>query len=362
MQVKKFEAVDMAGALELVKRQLGSDAVILSTRRVRKGKGTFGILGRQTVEVTAAVDPDYTSGSPNIPPPGLFSNPLQRDIEELKTMVRLLSYNDVPRILSLLPENLLRIYKQIVCNSVEGGLALEILGGVREGLSENDIKKECKVENILNRTLNRLVRVSGPVQVQEGKQRVVVFVGPTGVGKTTTIAKIAAKEALDNKRRVALITLDTYRIAAVEQLKVYAEIIGIPAEVVLHGSEIRSAVEVHRDKDLILVDTAGRSQKGKSQMSELTDLVRKESPMEVHLVLSATTKEEDLNDIWRRFRRIIPIDRLLFTKLDESSSFGTILNQAVHSRVPLSYFTTGQKVPEDIEVATVEKVLDLILI
>ncbi|MFH1624587.1 MAG: flagellar biosynthesis protein FlhF [Pseudomonadota bacterium] len=370
MQVKKFEAVDMAEALELVKRQLGSDAVILSTRKVKRGGGVFGILGRQTVEVTAAADPDAASRDLrglvrkredyDYTKTNLLLRPLEKEIRDLKGMVWSLTRNNLPQMISQLPENLSCLYGQIVGSGVEEGLALNMVKEIGETLSEGEVQMDERVRDCLYSILKRLVRVSGPLKVSDGRRQVVAFVGPTGVGKTTTIAKIAAKQVLEDKRKVALITLDTYRIAAIEQLKIYARIIGVPVEVVLHGNEIQGILEAHRDKDIILVDTAGRSQKSQSQMSELAAFFDTTVPIETHLVLCATTKQEDLDDIYDRFK-VVPIDRLLFTKLDESSTFGTLLNQAIRSKVPLSYFTTGQKVPEDIEVATRERILELIL-
>jgi len=368
MQVKKFEAVNMAEAIEAVKRRLGSDAIILSTRKVKKGGGVFGILGRQIVEVTAAADPDYSPDNlkntptkiDNYKDADLPLNPLHKDIEELKVMVRAISRNNLPHTISHFPDCLASLYRQIVGNGVEGNLALKIIGEIRESLSEGEIKKDERVKDSLSEILNRLVRVSGATGVKKGRQRVIAFVGPTGVGKTTTIAKIAAKQALEEKRKVGLITMDTYRIAAIEQLKTYAKIIGIPVEVVLHGNKIKRAIEAHRDKDIILIDTAGKNHKNRPQMSELNTFLNAPAPIETHLVLSATTKEEDISDIYNKFK-VIHIDRLLFTKLDESSTFGSIFNQAVYSKVPLSYFTTGQKVPEDIEPATRERLLNMIL-
>ena len=368
MQVKKFEAMDMTRALKMVKHQLGSDAVILSTRKVKKGGRVFGILGRPIVEVTAAADPDYVSKDrvnlstkrEDYGKASSLFNPFQKDMEELKVMVRSLARSNLPHMISHLPETMVRLYKQIMGNGVESELAIKVVGEIGESLSEDDIQRDEKVRDCLSEILEKLVNISGPLQVPEGRQKVVAFVGPTGVGKTTTIAKIAARQAIEDKKRVALITLDTYRIGAVEQLKTYARIIGVPVEVVLHGNEIQRALEVYQEKDLVLIDTAGKSQKNHPQMSELATFFNTATPIETHLVLSATTKEEDLIDICDRFQ-VIPIDRILFTKLDESSGLGTILNQAVSSKVPLSYFTTGQKVPEDIEVATREKILDMIL-
>ncbi|MDY7032369.1 MAG: flagellar biosynthesis protein FlhF [Thermodesulfobacteriota bacterium] len=368
MQVKKFEATDMSEALELVKRQLGSDAVILSTRRIRKAGGAFGILGRQVVEVTAATDREYASHNQvngtekrkdNFEKNILF-NPLNDDIQEMKGMLRSLIRNSLPQDVYDLPEGLLYLYRNMVQNGVVSELASEIIREVKETLSQNDVKRDGRVKECLSEILERIVMVSGPLQVEDGRQKVVAFVGPTGVGKTTTIAKIAAKQALEAKKRTALITLDTYRIAAIEQLRTYARIIGIPVEVLLHGSEIQRVLQLHQDKDLILIDTAGRNHRSQSQISELSSLFDTTIPIETHLVLSATTKDEDIDDICSGYN-IIPIHRLLFTKLDESLCFGSIINQAVRSGIQLSYFTTGQRVPEDIEVATHWRILDLIL-
>ena len=367
MQVKKFEAEDMTRALELVKRHLGSDAVILSTRRIRKGGGALGILGKQVVEVTAATDRDYTSGKPvNLPrkrkeaPDIEFPmNPLRDEIRELKAMMRTLVGNYLPQSVCDLPENLLVLYNTMVRNGVSCEIAAEIVREINENLSRDDMKMEGRVKECLSEILEKIVLVSGPLEVEEGTQKVVAFVGPTGVGKTTTIAKIAAKQALDAGKRIALITLDTYRIAAIEQLRTYARIIGIPVEVVLRGSEIQKVLQIHQDKDIILIDTAGRNHRSQSQLSELSCLFDPSIPMETHLVLSATTKDEDLDDICNCYKAI-PVNRLLFTKLDESSCSGSIINQAARSGKLLSYFTNGQRVPEDIEAATSWRILDLI--
>jgi flagellar biosynthesis protein FlhF len=179
------------------------------------------------------------------------------------------------------------------------------------------------------------------------------------VGKTTTIAKLAAHFSLVEKRRVGLLTMDTYRIAAVEQLKTYSQIIDIPVQVAYNQSDVVPALRTFENCDLVLIDTAGRSQKNVMQVSELKTLIDM-ADCETHLVLSASTKERDLCDQVERFLGV-GVDRLLFTKLDETTSYGTIYSLAAKYDLPVSYITTGQKVPEDIEVADGTKLAAIVM-
>ena len=186
------------------------------------------------------------------------------------------------------------------------------------------------------------------------------FIGPTGVGKTTTIAKLAARCSLQIKRKVSLITIDTYRIAAVEQLKTYARIMNIPLFVSYTPEEMRRSIAENRDSALILIDTAGRSQADGEQIIDLKNYFGGGSGIEVMLVLSATTKNRDLRDITTRFS---PIDagKLIFTKLDETTTYGSIVNEAVRTKLPIAYFTAGQNVPDDIEAASPAKLARMLL-
>jgi flagellar biosynthesis protein FlhF len=193
-----------------------------------------------------------------------------------------------------------------------------------------------------------------------GESRVIALVGPTGVGKTTTIAKLAAFGALQAKAGVALITLDTYRIAAVEQLKTYAKIMEIPLHVALNVNELRQAIQFHQDKGLILIDSAGHGQHDEQGMENLRDMLGGQNDIETHLVLSATTKSSDLTDIVARFEALSP-KYLVFTKLDETSSYGSLFNQIVRTKKPVSFLTMGQNVPEDFEFATKDLLAGLFL-
>ena len=190
--------------------------------------------------------------------------------------------------------------------------------------------------------------------------RVFAFIGTTGVGKTTTLAKIAAHFVLEQNLKGALITADTYRISAVEQLKKYAEILGLPVEVVYSAADLRKAITRHRSKDFILVDTAGRSQYNEFQMDELKDFLAAHPRMEKHLVVSATTKEQDAAQIIERFAPCHP-DRIIFTKTDETQTVGMVLNLLADHSLPLSFLSNGQSVPDDIIPATAERLAELLL-
>ncbi len=205
-----------------------------------------------------------------------------------------------------------------------------------------------------------LVAVSGPIRMVRGRRKVVAFIGPTGVGKTTTIAKIAACFALFAKARVALVTADTYRIAAIEQIKSYAEIIGIPCEVVHSPRDMEQTLAELADYELVLIDTAGRSPNSPTRMYELKNMIDSAMPEEIHLVLSSTTRRRDLDNLIDRFE-VVGFDRVILTKLDESMTFGAVFNVHAKCARPFSYFTNGQSVPEDIEAATQPAVAEMIL-
>lgn len=423
MQIKKYQAVDMQEALRQVKEEMGSEAIILSVKKIKKGSKSFGIFGRNVLEVTAAKDTgvkdqrsedrgqglgvrgqDESLGvrgkglgvkdqdklvgwrdeDNNTPLRSRASRltenssyasrltedmsqaltPIQRELEELKRLVHWLYKQNSRSLKDLklrdLKGNLAFLYAQVRQNGVEEELAYRLLKKVKESIPDAYIKKDGYAGALVAKMMKKAIKVTGPFEWEEGKQKLVAFVGPTGAGKTTTIAKLAADSILNKGKRVSLITIDTYRIAAVEQLKIYARILGTPMDVVLSPSELKEVVKNRKDMHLILIDTAGRNQKDAVQMAELGKYFDKDKPFEIHLVLSATSKEEDMEDVIARFNNV-PIHRLLFTKLDETTSFGAIFNHSVKTGIPLSYFTTGQRVPEDIEVATPERVVELIL-
>ena len=208
--------------------------------------------------------------------------------------------------------------------------------------------------------LDQVTQYSDGIQLNRHGVRIVALIGATGVGKTTTLAKIAARFVLERGVSAALITADTYRISAVEQLKTYSDILGLPLDIVYTPAELSKAIRKHRNKDLILIDTAGRSQHNEYQMKELKELLEVNSRIEKHLVMSATTKNKDAAEILSKFSVCEP-ERIIFTKTDETSSVGLILNLLYENKISLSYFTNGQSVPDDIVPASAEKLAELLL-
>lgn len=210
--------------------------------------------------------------------------------------------------------------------------------------------------NAAIREVFRQVQITGTWQTETGEQSITALVGPTGVGKTTTIAKLAAKLKSEGKH-VALISMDTFRIAAADQLRVYAKILDCPFAEVSDIAELQSAIQTHNNADYILIDTAGRSYRAPNQMNDLKAMNQMAIPIHFHMVLASTMKQRDMDENIKAFR-FLSLESLLFTKLDESWSFGEIFNCNVRSKLPLSYFTTGQKVPDDLETASKERVVE----
>ncbi len=212
----------------------------------------------------------------------------------------------------------------------------------------------------LGAAFNRLIKFSGVLRLRKNAPRIIALVGPTGVGKTTTTAKLAAMYALNRGNKVALITMDIFRVGAVEQLKTYTKIMGIPLDVASTPKELERAVERNSDCDLILIDTAGRSHKDSDKLEEMKGFLQTTVQSDIYLCLSATTKDRELEEILNRFS-IFDVSKVVFTKLDECESFGCIVNLLIKANLQIAYFTNGQRVPEDIEVATSEKLAELIL-
>lgn len=398
MKVKTFQGTTMADALAQLKKEFGRHAVILSTRTSTRG-GLFGFGGKPLVEITAARDAGDLPGplrrtairssalrqppkGPGTPGPALAGAPLlssavsatadeirpaapvQRVFEEvssLRTMVADLVTETRRSNAGNLPDSLYRTYQQLVSNAVAEEVATKLVSEVRSRLTEPVVADPEAVRAALAGLIEPLVPAAGPIAVPEKlRPYLVALIGPTGVGKTTTIAKLAANFCLREKKKVGLITIDTYRIAAVEQLKTYAEIIDVPLEIAMSVDQLKEAVERLSECDVILIDTAGRSQRDASRISQLKAFFAAVRPHEVHLVLSSAASQRVLDQTIERFRDI-GIDRLIFTKLDEALGFGVILNSLQKAQAKLSYVTTGQDVPSDIEVGEPETLAQLIL-
>ena len=253
------------------------------------------------------------------------------------------------------------IYNTLLKNEVNEKYINQVLDEV-----EKFIRPGNNVDLILPNIYQKLILKFGQpktIELSGKKPNVVFFIGPTGVGKTTTIAKIASKYKVEYNRKVAFITADTYRIAATEQLRVYANILDAPMSIVYSVEDINEAIEKYEDYDLIFVDTAGFSHKNEQQRNDtkrLLEGVKEEYRKEVYLVLSATTKYNDLLDIVDIYNEIASY-KLIFTKLDETSSYGNLLNIKLYADADLSYVTIGQNVPDDIEVFDTQKIVKQLL-
>lgn len=377
----------MADALEQVKRQFGRDAVILNTRTFTRG-GFLGLGGRPYVEITAAKDrsdlPGVACRGPVTPrarardhaeTPALpraiasstvvagpaASDSILTEVGALKSLVSDLLRETRRANAAKVPGELYDTYLALVENAVAEEIATELVESLRGRLNDEQLHDAKAVHVHLAKALEAMLPTAGPIRIaSRGEPYIVALIGPTGVGKTTTIAKLAANFCLRDRKKVGLITIDTYRIAAVEQLKTYAQIIDVPLEVAMSPDQLKEAVARMADRDVILIDTAGRSQRDAMKIQELRGFFGAVKPHETHLVLSSACSEMVLTETIDRFRDV-GVDRVIFTKLDEALGFGVILTclQKVDAR--LSYVTTGQDVPSDIEVGEGSALAELIL-
>jgi len=291
---------------------------------------------------------------------------LRNEISSLRTMVEsLLQRTASTGKRADLPENLAKLYTQLIEQQVSDEIAYRVVDDVKAELSPEQLSNGNVIRDRLVSKLEQMLPASlntGPARaVGTGTGcRSICLIGPTGVGKTTTIAKLAAAFKLRQKQKVGLITIDTYRIAAVDQLRTYANIIGVPLKVVLTPTELVAAMREMSDCDVILIDTAGRSHADQLKLNELSQFIAAGKPTEVHLVLSSTTTQEAMEAALESFSTV-RVDQIIFTKLDEAVSFGVLLNVARIASRALSYLTTGQDVPDNIEVGQPRRLARLIL-
>jgi len=387
----------MAEALAEVKRQFGRNAVILNTRTLTRG-GLLGIGGKSFVEITAArqmadlpaplrrgtssggsgfkrqskddrsaeaggVDGAATAMLPaNLMASDRSSSAeVLTEVGSLKSLVLDLVRETWRSRMSNVPDELFETYQGLIENAVAERMAGELIHRIRDDLPSERLKDPVAVRGALAGLVESMLPTAGPIRLtaREGPT-IIALIGPTGVGKTTTMAKLAANFCLREHRKVGLITIDTYRIAAVEQLKTYAQIIDVPLEVASTPDQLKEAVARLDDCDVVLIDTAGRSQRDAIKIKELRrffDVVR---PHEVHLVLSSAASRAVLMDTIERFEEF-SADRVIFTKVDEAIGFGVILSCLEKANTRLSYITTGQDVPDDIEVGDSKALAELIL-
>ncbi len=283
------------------------------------------------------------------------------ELGKLHAMVENLSrHGHIEHLLPDLPAALVPTYSQLIEADVPEVLCRRLVKFIADELEPEELTQADSVRAALCTAVEQCIPVAPPIRPVPGTRRIVALVGPTGVGKTTTVAKLAANLKLTQGARVGLITVDTYRIAAVEQLKTYAEIIDLPLAVVNDPSEMPRSLDELGPVDLVFIDTAGRSPRDEVKIRELAEFLQQARPDEVYLVLSAVAGERSLRSALERFSSV-QVDRLILTKLDEADSLGGLLSVLGLSSRPVSYLTTGQGVPDDIEPADRRRLARLIL-
>jgi flagellar biosynthesis protein FlhF len=386
MEIKTFKAKTMRDALELVRRELGPSASVLHTRELNSSLMGRVLFGRK-YEVAASATVNVPSRMPegaqvsgvrcqvsepvrhltpdtrhlNVPQAHLdvdyrsqyrddFRRQVAGQLDELHAMVEKLCQRTASNPAHDLPEALFRVFTDMIEAEIDEGIARAWIDRIRDCRDSHELSDAMLVKARVAQLLEEEIRVQGTIATDAGRCRVVALVGPTGVGKTTTIAKLAANYRLREKRRVGLLTVDTYRVAAVEQLRTYADIIDLPMEVVATPREMREAVARMSHLDLILMDTAGRSPRDEIKIQELKSMLAEAEADDVHLVLSSTAGAKSLLATAERFADV-GTTALLLTKLDEANSLGHLVSLVRDCRLPISYLTDGQNVPDDIQVA-----------
>ena len=285
---------------------------------------------------------------------------LSTKLDALQKMVESLSRSTQFRGADEIPGELFEIYTQLIDADIDDDLARELIFGIRQNCTAEQIHNPAACRAFLTGMVETEMRIADPIRPTPGRRKVVALIGPTGVGKTTTIAKLAANFRLRDGIRMGLVTVDTYRIAAVEQLRTYAEIIDLPMKVVTSPQEMRRALDELSDLDLVLIDTAGRSPRDELKIQEVKSMLTEADVDEVHLVMSLTASVRSIKMTCDQFKPVGPT-ALILTKLDEAAGMGSLLSVARQVHIPVSYLTTGQDVPEDIEPASAARMARLVL-
>lgn len=392
MIIKKYNAKTKEEAMLMVKEELGPDAIVMNIKTISP-KGILSIFKKSRVEVTAAIDDNISEKKVETTKSQPVSRREEPGSDFIKGFATSTNYSEdaknaieekINNIALLLEQQMklkeeqekLSDFVEIKRDSLEEEtlpvkedkvIDNKVVELVKEQLLDNEVMEKhadgiirefasesgnVPIDNILSKVYQKIVLKLGEIkalQPGEGKPKIVFFVGNTGVGKTTTMAKLASKVMLEEKKKIAMVSVDTYRIAAIDQIKTYANILSVPMEVVYTPEEMMNVVDKHKSCDFIFVDTAGRSHRNEEQKRDLQEIVDsvKDYEKEIYLVVSATVKYNDLKSISKTYDDMFPY-KLIFTKLDETRGWGNILNLKLDTGKDLSYVTWGQNVPDDI--------------
>ena len=361
MQIKKYIADNYSEALTSIKQEMGSDALILTTRSIRD-HSERNVGKASKVEITAAIDPatsNIENGTKVRASKTAFELPSFNGENEpdMRSLVYLL-LSQTERAQSLgIKNHQLALFSQLAENGLNEKIIAKIFSKIYLSNKNNNA---VSLKDKFIKTVKRLIVCRGGIETSNGSPpKKVVLVGPTGAGKTTTISKIAADLIYRQKKKIALVSLDTFRVGGIEQLQIYGDIMGVPVESAQDRSGLEECVKRHSDKDVVLIDTMGRCHKDHNYSAQLSDVFEGLDEVETHLVLSVGSNEKQFMESYKQFFPL-GIGRVLFTKIDEGLNFGSMLNFSLRTRLPLSYLATGQRVPEDIEVAVQDRVIRLI--
>lgn len=409
MIIKKFVGKTEEEAIELAKKELGNSIVIMNVKSVKKA-GLLGLFGAKQVEVTVAMEEENNAAKKNkkdktgqVPAAAFPENEgkeqtvfdsqrIEKKLESLQSLLESQMKNQVYHTAydptqendqqsiempvkkrqkeEQTPETAINqeqdkfirlMYHTMIENEVDEKYANQIVAEIEKSKNPN-IPLDYLLASVYQKMILRFGKSEG-IDMSENHPKVVIFIGPTGVGKTTTIAKVASKYSMDGKKKIALLTADTYRIAATEQLRTYANILEVPFRVIYTEEEMQKAIQEYAELDYIFVDTTGHSHQNEEQLENTKNLLNAIdacTTRQTFLVLSATTKYSDLLKIAKRYQTITQY-QLIFTKLDETTSVGNLLNVKLYADAPIAYITTGQNVPDNIEQFNPQKMVKQIL-
>jgi len=369
MKIKRYIAKTTHEAIQKVKDDLGTEAIIITTRNIHK-KGWLKWFSKPLVEVVAAID-EYGMVDTRFVPKQMdlwsfnqYSNStgslerLESRMDDMKTMIKNLvdSSPFAGRPNDPSEGEFSAYYKQLTTSEVQDDIAKMLIDRANE-LTRNT---NASFDECLEKLMLQIIGKPQPISLDLDKKKIVLFIGPTGVGKTTTLAKLAAILALKQKRQIGLITADTYRIAAADQLRIYSDILGIPLIVVYSPKEVKGALSVYSDKEVVLIDTAGKSLNDKAQHKEIEELIAMSGADEIYITISSNTSYLGYMNIIDNYKFISNF-KLIFTKMDEAAAYGIILNCCCMAGKPVSYMTTGQNVPDDIEIINPDKIVNILM-
>lgn len=347
MKMKRIVAPTMALAMERVKKELGSNAVIFQTKKVKKGR-FFNLLKKENIEVLAAVDPDPLPRFPAIRPPEVPDRPFNRAASTQQTLERSLPFSKEPHRLVDQPpmiEALIKRLRDQGLSENHADAALKML--IKKWYQSDEQLTSAELRQVLK---ERLVHSLNPNRFQSEiiEKKFVMLVGSTGVGKTTTLAKLAGRAVIEEGKKAAFLTADTFRIAAIDQLRTYADILNVPIKVAYSAEDFRRQLAGFATCDRVFIDTAGRNFQDRKYVDELRQAIYPDEQIAVYLVLAATAKYEDMERMMKQFSDM-PIERFIITKVDETQTIGAIISVLLnHPDIGVAYATNGQNVPDDL--------------